>query len=164
MTNRHKHNFACLGRGLLLPVASLLLGACNGQTVFHAFQSLPDRGWQRQDTVDFCVNVPDSFTAYRLQVEIRNNTDYPYQNLPLSVTTYNADTLLVSTDTLQLILANAQGKWTGKGWGGLYQTTISAGSVAIDKAGTYRFQIACILPDSLLKGISDVGIRLDRSN
>lgn len=164
MTNRHKHNFACLGRGLLLPVASLLLGACNGQTVFHAFQSLPDRGWQRQDTVDFCVNVPDSFTAYWLQVEIRNNTDYPYQNLPLSVTTYNADTLLVSTDTLQLILANAQGKWTGKGWGGLYQTTISAGSVAIDKAGTYRFQIACTLPDSLLKGISDVGIRLDRSN
>ena len=103
MTNRHKHNLACLGIGLLLPVASLLFGACNGQTVFHSFQSLPDRGWQRQDTVDFYVNVSDSFTAYRLEVKIRNNTDYPYQNLPLSVTTCNADTLQVSTDTLQLI-------------------------------------------------------------
>lgn len=163
MTNRHKHNLACLGIGLLLPIASLLFGACNGQTVFHSFQSLPDRGWQCQDTVDFYVNVPDSFTTYRLQVEIRNNTNYPYQNLPLSLTTYNADTLQVSTDTLQLILANKQGKWTGKGWGGLYQTSIPAGSVSIEKAGTYRFLITYTLPDSLLKGISDVGIRLDRN-
>lgn len=163
MTSRQKHKATGLAKGFLLPVAALLLGACNGQTAYHAFRSLPDRGWLRQDTVNFQVEVPDSFTTYSLYVEVRNNAAYPYRNLPLSVTGYTPDSLRLPADTFQLMLADTLGRWNGQGWGGLYQAAFQAGNVSIGKAGTYRFQVAYTLPDTLLKGISDVGIRLDRS-
>lgn len=161
MTSRHnKHKATCLLKGLLLPVAALLLGACNEQTVYHAYQPLPDKGWQRQDTVEFYAEVPDSFTTYQLYVEIRNNTAYPYRNLPLSITSHTADTIPLRTDTLQCILANPQGHWTGQGWGSMFLSAFPAGDIPIGKTGSYRFQVAYTLSDPLLKGISDIGIRL----
>ncbi len=162
MRNRHRDKKINLRNRILLPVAALILGACNGQTVYHAFRDLPTEGWQRTDTVDFKVAVPDSFTTYNLYVEVRNNDTYPYQNLNLSISSSTADTLHLSADTLQLTLADPQGNWTGKGWSGLYQSAFPAGAVPIRQAGIYRFQIAYTLPDKSLKGISDIGIKLER--
>ena len=163
MTSRLKHKATRLAESMLLPVATLLLGACNGQTVYHSFQSLSDKGWLRQDTLNFEVAVPDSFTTYRLFVEVRNQTDYPYLNLPLSITERDTALQVLSTDTVQLMLATPQGHWTGQGWGGMYQTAFPAGRITLKEAGTYRFQIVYTLPDTLLKGISDVGIRIDHT-
>lgn len=136
--------------------------ACDKQTVYHAFQSVPGDGWLRQDTLCFEVAVPDSQTYYKLSVEIRNRSNYPYQNLNLSVSYDNPDSIRISADTLNAVLTTKEGIWTGDGWGGLYQSAISAGSIKIGKAGNYLFKIAYTLPDEKLRGINDVGIKLER--
>lgn len=136
--------------------------ACDKHTVYHAFQSVPTEGWFRQDTLCFEVAVPDSQTYYKLSVEIRNRSNYPYQNLNLSISCDNPDSIRISADTLNVVLATTEGIWTGDGWGGLYQSAISAGSIKIGKVGTYLFKIAYTLPDEKLQGINDVGIKLER--
>lgn len=141
---------------ILLLLAVCTMTACDKQTVYHAFRSIPIEGWQRQDTICFDVNVPDSQTYYKLSVEVRNRNDYPYQNLQLSVSHQS------HTDTLQLTLADKQGIWKGEGWGGLYQTRILVGSTRIDRPGQHQFKIAYTFPDKTLQGINDVGIRLER--
>ena len=145
----------------LLFIASLFM-ACDKQTVYHTFQSLPTEGWQRKDTLSFQVTVPDSATFYSISVEVRNRNNYPYQNLPLLICYDNPETQNLKKDTLEIKLADSTGVWSGDGWGGLYQSTLRAGMVRIGKAGEYRFRITHLLPDTLLPGINDVGIKLRR--
>lgn len=84
MTSLLKNKTKTLRYIILLFIVSAL-GACDKQTVYHAFQSIPQEGWKRQDTLLFNVAVPDSQTYYKLIVEIRNRSTYPYQNINLSV-------------------------------------------------------------------------------
>ena len=161
MTNRLKNRNLCL-KGIILLFVASLLSACDKQTVYHSFQSLPTEGWPREDTLSFDVKVTDSLTYYKLSLEVRNRSNYPYQNLPLSICYTTADSIPSPADTIQLILADKEGIWKGDGWGGLYQTAVSAGSVQIGKPGTYLFKVAYTLPDERLQGINDIGIKLKR--
>lgn len=148
---------------ILLFITSLLMSACGKQPVYYAFQSLPQDGWMRQDTLHFKAVVPDSQTHYKLFIEVRNRNTYPYQNLNLSIC-YNspAPQRRLPADSLTLILVEKEGTWKGSGWGGLYQLSFSAGDIKIEKPGDYLFKIAHTLPDQLLPGINDIGIRLER--
>lgn len=161
MINLPKNKRFHLKSMFLLFIVSAIC-ACDKQTVYHTFQSVPGDGWLRQDTLCFEVAVPDSQTYYKLSVEIRNRSNYPYQNLNLSVSYDNPDSIRISADTLNAVLTTKEGIWTGDGWGGLYQSAISAGSIKIGKAGNYLFKIAYTLPDEKLRGINDVGIKLER--
>lgn len=161
MTNLFKNKKECLKCIILLFIASAL-SACDKQTVYHVFQSIPQEGWKRQDTLLFNVIVPDSQTYYKLTVEVRNRNTYPYQNIGLSVCYDGPEVKRLPADTLEVILADKEGIWKGDGWGGLYQSAFSAGSVKIEKPGNYLFKVAHTLPDDALPGINDVGIKLQR--
>lgn len=161
MLSLHKNKSYHLKSILLLFIVSVLC-ACDKQTVYHAFQSIPEEGWIRQDTLFFEVAVPDSQTYYKLSVEIRNRSDYPYQNLNLSICYDDPESKQAPADTLNAVLATKEGLWTGDGWGGLYQYSFPAGSIKIGKAGDYLFKIVYTLPDEKLQGINDIGIKLKR--
>lgn len=161
MISLSKNKSFCQKSMILLFVASTL-SACDKQTIYHTFQSLPTGGWQRKDTLFFSVDILDSLTSCKLSVEVRNRNNYSYQNLDLSISYGNPDAQSLPSDTLQLILADKEGIWKGDGWGGLYQTSFPVGSVWIGKAGTYLFKIAYTLPDETLQGINDVGIKLEK--
>ncbi|EKC75634.1 gliding motility protein, partial [human gut metagenome] len=36
------------------------MAACNENTVYHSYQSLPDEGWGKSDTLSFLIPVTDS--------------------------------------------------------------------------------------------------------
>lgn len=156
-----KNRNFCL-KGIMPLFVASVLSACDKQAVYHVFQSLPTEGWQRKDTLCFSAEIPDSLTYYKLSVEIRNRNNYPYQNISLSVSYDTPDVQALPADTLQFTLADKEGIWKGDGWGGLYQSAFPAGSVRIGKPGIYLFKIAYILPDETLRGINDIGIRLER--
>ncbi len=61
---------------------------------------------------------PDSQTYYKLIVEIRNRSTYPYQNINLSVCYDSPELKKLQTDTLTAVLADKEGIWKGDGWGG----------------------------------------------
>ena len=161
MKNQPKNKTSLLKSLILLFIASLYT-ACDEQTVYHSFQSLPTEGWQRNDTLFFNVSVADSATLYNVSVEVRNRNNYPYQNLPLLIYYDSPEVPNIKRDTLELRLADNAGIWLGDGWGGLYQSTLPAGFIRIGKAGEYRFKIIHLLPDEVLPGINDVGIKLKR--
>jgi len=146
---------------LLLLVASIYI-ACNKQTLYYSFQSIPTQGWSQKDTLNFEIQISDSTTFYNLFVEIRNRNNYPYQNLPLLLQYFVPQNKKARTDTLNLTLADKEGAWKGSGWGGLYQIESPARKIRIDKAGKYRIKIISLLPDTLLPGINDVGIKIER--
>lgn len=150
-------------KGIVLLFAFFLLGACDEQTVYHFYHSISPEGWDRNDTLRFPVDIKDSLTQYNLLVGIRNCNNYPYRNLSILLRCTSPDSTVLYNDTLQFFLANEKGDWTGKGIGLLYQTAFPIGSISIKEKGEYLFTLNQVLPDSLLPGISDVGIKLCRN-
>lgn len=161
MTNRFKNKKTYLRYILLLFIAGAS-GACDKQTVYHTFRSISQEGWEQQDTLLFNVMVPDSQTYYKLTLEIRNRNTYPYQNIGLYICCDGPEATRISVDTLEAVLAGKEGIWKGDGWGGLYQSAFPVGKVRIGKPGNYLFKVAYTLPDDILPGINDVGIKLQR--
>lgn len=161
MKKKIRNNIFALNTLLILFVASICI-ACNKQTLYYSFQSIPNQGWSQKDTLNFEMQIADSTTFYNLFVEIRNRNNYPYQNLPLLLQCFVPQNGKARTDTINLTLADKEGTWKGNGWGGLYQIESPARKMRIDKAGKYKFKIISLLPDTLLPGINDIGIRIER--
>lgn len=139
----------------------LSLASCNDvQTVFHAYHSFGQEVWARHDTVMFNIEISDSSVAYTLHIEARNSNHYRHSSLPLALRLSEGDSTVLHTDTLPFTFADDKGMWTGKGLGRLYQTETEAGDLTFTHTGMYRLCLTHLLPDSLLTGISDIGIRL----
>lgn len=101
----------------------LLLAACNSNTVYHSYQSIPTMGWSKGDTLVYTLPTSIPTGTYKMTIGIRHQENYPYRDLWLGISQSAKDTLTYSTDTLQLFLADETGNWNGDGPGGLYQFT-----------------------------------------
>ena len=71
------------------------------------------------------------------------------------------DSTVWKTDTLLLILADKEGKWNGTGWGSLFQSELPIGTIAIQHPGNSTLKIIHGMQDEILKGINDIGIKID---
>ncbi|MBQ8674289.1 MAG: gliding motility lipoprotein GldH [Bacteroides sp.] len=163
-------------RLFMLPLLASLLMACGErQTVYHAYHTLPMEGWHRQDTLPFDIPLPDSLATYRLSVEVRHRGNYPYRNLRLLLCHEDAPDRHPSQDSLNLLLATPTGRWTGDGLSGLYQNSFPVGPIRIASLPSlpspqdttirckhFRLHLHHLLPDSLLPGLSDIGIKVER--
>ena len=155
---------------LLRNSLSYLFAACvavacsNENTVYHSYQSLPDEGWGKSDTLSFPLSVTDSIPAtLRIFAEVRNKIDYPYHDLHLFISRNMPDSTVWHTDTIVLSLADSNGKWTGKGWGSVYQAETFVKSVQPLHPSNYTIKVMSGMKDLKLQGINDIGIRIEKS-
>ena len=139
---------------ILFGMLAIMLSACQNRTICHTYRTIHANGWNRQDSLLFPIPViHDTATPLHLTVEIRNTSKYPYTNLFLTI----------NGDTMECILANGKGEWTGKGISTLYQNQFPyEKSLQIAHPDTLMLNIRHIMSDSLLQGIQDIGIRLER--
>lgn len=153
-----------LRNSIWILLATCLTAACNENTVYHSYQSIPTEGWKKSDTLFFNVPIKDSLALLQLSAEIRNESNYAYRNIYLTVSHNLENSTVWKTDTLLLILADKEGKWNGTGWGSLFQSTLPIGSAIVRHPGNYTFKITHGMQDELLKGINDVGVKITVSS
>jgi gliding motility-associated lipoprotein GldH len=140
-------------------VFSFLL-SCDDGAVYHRFQPIKNNSWNKQDIVDFLIDslFVDPYKRYDVELEIVNNNQYPYRNIWLLVQQNMTDTAFVS-DTVEITLADPQGKWLGKGSAGLYQLSVPyKTSVTLDSMRAYLVRIRQVMKDNPIKGIEKVGV------
>ena len=143
--------------------SACLLTACNENTVYHSYQSLPDEGWGKSDTLSFQIPMTDSIpTTLRLFAEVRNRIEYPYHDLHLFISQNLQDSTVWRTDTIAFSLADSTGRWTGHGWGSIYQSETFIKSVLPLRSGNYTIKVINGMKDEKLQGLSDVGIRIEK--
>lgn len=152
-----------LKNSLLLLFTAWCITACNQHTVYHSYQSIPYKGWEKSDTLFFQVPITDSLpTTLQLFAEVRNGSDYQHQNLYLIISNNLSDSLTIKTDTIEFVLTDKTGKWIGAGWGSLYQSVKPLGTALTTQPGTYTFKIVHGMKNELLPGINNIGIRIER--
>lgn len=71
------------------------------------------------------------------------------------------DSTQISTDTIDLFLANNSGIWIGDGWGSLRETSHPYLIIENPQLSDSTFvKIIPLMPDSLLQGIEDIGLHI----
>lgn len=145
----------------LLIFGVVILWSCDANRFYDQSLELPATGWHKDSIAGFEVNVDDTTRPYNFYITIRNDDAYPYRNfyLFLSTTLPNNNK---TRDTLELILANKEGKWLGKGFGALKDNQIKIReNLLFPISGSYHFRITQAMRQDVLPGISDIGIRIE---
>lgn len=148
----------------LVPVLlAMLLVSCSGGVIFDNSANVNGH-WYKDNPKEFEVMVPDSLATYNFYLNIRHTTEYRYSNLYLFLQTRFPNGHF-TRDTLQLILANNEGRWLGKGWGSVKEDQIILRhNLRFPLKGGYKFTIWQAMRADTLKGIQDIGLRIERTN
>ncbi len=149
---------------LTLLAAIFFLSACQFNTVYDKIESVEGGEWDKNKSVHFEVEISDTISSYKFCIVVHNTTDYRYSNLFLFLSTHfpNGN---ITRDTIECILADASGKWYGKGWGNVKETDILLKpNLIFPLSGKYKFFIQQAMRNDTLTGIKRIGIRLDKND
>jgi gliding motility-associated lipoprotein GldH len=141
---------------------SLLLVGCTGNDIYFQYNPVSANGWSKDSSYVFRIPVSDTAATYNVYINIRNRGEYPYQNLWLFLKKITPDTIKTK-DSIECYLADQRGKWLGTGMGSIMEMPVLyQQNVRFKKAGTYRYEIVQGMRDSLLIGINDIGMRVEK--
>ena len=151
-----------LNRSLWAIFISLIAVACTSNDVYFKYQSVASQGWNKDSLYRFDIPIVDTIATYNVYVNIRNRGEYPYQNLWVFLAKTTPDSI-ESKDSIECYLADKRGKWLGSGLGSILEMPVLyQQNVRFSKSGTYHYKICQGMRDSLLKGINDIGMRVEK--
>lgn len=147
----------------ILLVIFLLTISCNQNDVFFQYQKIPQQVWSKDSVMNFDIHIKNKEIPHNFYIHLRHNGNYPYQNIWLFLQQTNPDKS-VTKDSVEVYLADQYGKWLGSGSGSLNEMQIFyQKNFQFPDTGTYRFEIRQGMRDSLLQGINDVGVRIEKT-
>lgn len=147
----------------LSAIYCLLSTGCDSNRVFEENTELPDYVWDSKHKVSFDVNIDDTTALHNLYVNVRQASHYPYANLYLFIVIKFPNGKLAK-DTLECILADANGQWKGDGLGDIWDNKILwKPNVKFPIAGKYTFEYEQAMRTEQLPFIMDVGLRVEKA-
>jgi gliding motility-associated lipoprotein GldH len=148
---------------ILLTVAlSLFFFSCKSDKLYEEYKTIQSSGWEKDSVARFNVTIDKHYLSYNLSINVRNRGDYPYSNLWLFVDITAPDHTKIS-DTIEYQLALPNGKWIGKGTGGIYSTQFPfRENVTFPTPGNYTISVRHAMRTNPLTGISDIGLAVKK--
>lgn len=151
---------------LLLSVltVAVVIVSCSNPFVYDRFQSIPAAGWNKDSVLVFEIPACDTLQNHNLYISVRNDIDYKYSNLWLFVKIIQPGNEAL-TDTFEITLADPAGKWLGEGFGGRKtRQVVYKHGVYFPVSGNYTIRIQHGMRENVLKGITDIGLQLEKTN
>ena len=147
---------------LIMIVASLpVLFACRQNLVFEQYQNISDQKWYKDSVLVFNVAIEDTTQNNNFIINVRNDVDYEYSNLWLFLSIEQPDGKILD-DKFEIALADPSGQWLGNGFGGLKtREAVYRRNIFFPVSGEYKIRIQQGMREDYLKGISDIGIRIE---
>jgi gliding motility-associated lipoprotein GldH len=144
---------------LLILLACGLPLACSQPDIFSEFHPFPNAEWDKREAIRFIVPIHDTSSPLNLSLELRNDNRYPYRNLWLFIDHRTPDGR-TSTDTLGVELADAYGKWHGRGMSVFANSIPYQTNVLYADTGNHTYTLRQGMRADILKGITDIGLRI----
>lgn len=156
LQNRIKHF-------LIFLFASIIgFTACDRSRFFEENKPIAQGIWKSENKAHFEVLISDTLSRYDFFLNIRNSIDYRYSNLYLFIHTVNPAGK-IAMDTVECQLADYTGKWTGSGSGTIrFNRLLIQKGVHFRQKGRYSFEVEQAMRVKELKGIVDIGIRIEK--
>lgn len=136
--------------------------ACDSSRIFEEYQSINKEGWHKDSLLVFDFPISDTLQSNNLYINIRNDVDYGFSNLWLFIKIEQPNGLAVK-DTFEMVLAEPSGRWLGQGIGGIKtRQALYRNNVFFPDSGSYKVSVQQGMREVSLKGISDVGLRVEK--
>ena len=142
---------------------TLLIASCGSNVTYTESHLMKDRVWRLMDVKSFNVQITDTAAINNIFFTIRTGSDYPYRNIFLFVSTFAPDGNIL-TDTLEYFLADDKGVWYGKGFGDVRELKLPYKEyVFFPQKGEYKFRVQHGMRIKDLKGVYDIGMRVEKT-
>lgn len=123
---------------------------------------IPEAAWDVNNRVPFDVTVNDTTEIYSFGMNLRHLENYRYSNLYVFLHTKMPNGNM-TRDTIQCVLATPDGRWVGKGSGSMRDVKIVLNPhLRFPLEGAYHFEIEQAMREPVLKGISDIGLFIEK--
>lgn len=144
--------------------------SCDQKRVFDEYQSV-GKSWHKDSIVSFDLPQLDAKKTYNLYVNVRDNDDYPFNNLFLIVSLEQPNKQ-IKVDTLEYQMTNPDGTLLGEGFTDIKENKLFyKDKVSFTQKGLYKIHIKHALRQTgkiegvtSLNGISDVGFRIESTD
>lgn len=143
--------------------------SCNTDKVIFSGSVTPENsGWNKDKPATFSVLITDTIKAYSVKLKIVNTDDYRWANL-FVFSKIDIPEGKEIIDTVNLILSNGKGEWTGDGMGGNFTNIFPIKqNIRFPKTGEYKFSIEqamrCEETNFSIEGISEIGLEIVEFN
>ena len=140
------------------------LFSCDKNVVFEKNISIPEYKWDMNNILRMETEIADTITPHNVYINVRNASGYEFSNLFLFMTTITPKGE-VAKDTLELTLADANGKWLGSGSGDVWDNRILfKRDFKFPEAGLWHFELQQAMRINPLPEIMDAGMRIEVSS
>ena len=140
---------------LLLLGALWVLPSCRHTIVYSDFMPIDSNKWHIDSVAHFDYAIEDTSSAYQMLLYIRHTELYPYQNMWLFVNDG------FTCDTIEFYLADDRGQWLGnKHHGFIEMPVLWEEAKQFPDTGVYHISVQQGMRDTLLRGVTDVGIEI----
>lgn len=156
----------------ILPILVLMvLASCETKIVRSEYKATNDGYWNKDNTVSFKFTEQDTISKNNIFINIRNDETYSYSNLFL-IAELNFPSGETIRDTLEYEMSKPDGEWLGTGHGSLKENKLwYKENVVFPVKGVYTLEISHAMRKNGsvegimdLKGITDVGFQIEKSN
>jgi len=151
---------------VLLILVAILFFSCDKKRVFDEYKSVGS-AWHKDSIVTFNLPELDSTKRYDLFVNLRDNSNYPYNNLFLIVSMEMSNGF-TKVDTLEYQMANPDGTLLGDGFTDIKESKLYY-KENVRFRGKYKVQIKQAVRENgkiqgveFLDGITEVGFRIEK--
>jgi gliding motility-associated lipoprotein GldH len=156
-----------LKNSLLCFLVLISLFSCDKKRVFDEYKSV-GVSWHKDSIISFDLPKLDSKKQYNLFLNIRDNNNFPFNNLFLIVSMEQPNkTTLV--DTLEYQMANPDGSLLGEGFTDVKESKLVYKERMKFTSGDYKVKIKQAVRQTgkvsgvtKLEGITDVGFRIEK--
>ena len=139
----------------------IVLAACTSES-FNKRTVIPEAEWRQEDRVAFDVDINDTINPYLFGIGLRHLENYRYSNLFVFLHTKMPNGN-ITHDTIECTLATPEGRWIGKSSGSMRDLLVPLNeNLLFPLTGTYHFEIEQAMREPVLKGISDIGLYIEK--
>ena len=143
---------------ICLAALAVLFSSCRNDIVYSHFSPIPSEKWHMDSVAHFDYTISNVQPAYLMLIYVRHTERYPYQNMWLFV----GDSL--HQDTIEFYLADDRGQWLGdKHHGFIEMPVLLEENYHFPDTGSYYMTIRHGMRDSVLRGITDIGLEIQKN-
>jgi gliding motility-associated lipoprotein GldH len=155
--------------GLLL--LFMFFTSCDKKQFYSEYKEL-DGSWKKSDTLRFTFEQKDTINPYNLFLNVRNNNDYPFNNMYLIVSLKEPGKKpTIKIDTLEYQMADVDGTLLGEGFTDVKESKLwYLENYVFNRIGNYKVEVVQAVRatgevDGVaeLEGITELGLRIEKT-
>lgn len=156
--------------GRLLSIFALFVfcaAGCIPAPYYQKQVAIPNNAWSYNYKPMFRFEVRDTSAKYRTYFIIQHTQAYPFSNLWMLAWIKAPGDTIAQKRRVQVTMADATGKWLGRGMGAIYEERIGilfGDDFTYNKPGTYEITLEQNMRVNPLNDVLHVGLRVEKGS